>query len=135
MRKRPDSAALVMGSLREFSLKSPSGPAGQRRHRGQNRGNVAAGLQAENRAAIIEQIELDVTPTAHQLLLTLGSAPRLFGVAPDDIAIGSKEALADVAHKGEVRVEGGIASVARAVEIVEEDAADSPRLLAMLEIE
>src|SRR5271155_5834607 len=60
MRKRPDSSALVTVGLRGFHAER-SGPAGQRRHRGQYRSNVAAGLQAEDRAAIIEQVELYIT--------------------------------------------------------------------------
>src|ERR1700749_4673564 len=104
-------------------------PAGQRRHRRQDRRYIATGLQAEDRAAIIDEIELDVTPTARQLLLALGRVPRLFGVAPYNVGIDRNEALANVAHKSEVFIERGIQSVARAVKIIEEDAADPARLL------
>src|ERR1700733_2514428 len=96
---------------------------------------MAAGLQGEDRAAIIEQIELNVTSPTRQLSLALGFAPWFLGVAAYNVAIDREKALADVTDKSEVRVESGIAGVACAVEIIEEDAADPARLLAMLEIE
>src|ERR1700733_8277558 len=96
---------------------------------------MAAGLQGEDRAAIVEQIELNVTSPTRQLSLALGFAPWFLGVAAYNVAIDREKALADVTEKSEVRVESGIAGVACAVEIIEKDAADPARLLAMLEIE
>src|SRR6202042_842029 len=90
---------------------------------------------AEDRAAIIEQIELDVTAPTRQLPLAFVLAPGLLCVAPDNVAVSSNEALTDVTHEGEIGVERGISGIACAVEIVEENAADAARLLAVLEIE
>ena len=44
--------------------------------RGQDGVDVAAGLQAEDGAAVVEQVELDVAAAADQLLLALGLASR-----------------------------------------------------------
>src|SRR5271165_3600102 len=133
MRKRPDCAALLMTVLaRVFSR---SGPAGLGRHGGKNGGDVAPGLQAEDRTAIIEEIELDITASADELFLTFACAPRPRCVQPNDLGIDRDEALGDVADEGEVVVEGRIAGVAGAVEMVEEDAADPARLVTVLQEE
>ena len=53
-------------------------PAHQRRHRTQDGLDVAAGLQAEHGAAVIEQIEFDIEPAAGELL----ARARLRSMAP-----------------------------------------------------
>src|SRR5271165_614581 len=119
---RPDRAAFDMGTpgvRRRFS-----GPARLGRHGRQNGGDVASGLQPENRAAIVEQIELDVTPAADELFLALGRGPRRRRVAPHDVGIDRDKTFADVAHEGEVLLEGGVFDVSGAVEPVEKNAAD-----------
>ena len=45
------------------------------RHRRQDRLDIAAGLQAEGGAAVVEQVELDIAPSADQLLLAIGRGP------------------------------------------------------------
>src|SRR3954447_24498724 len=57
-------------------------PAHRRRHRGQDRRDVAAGLQPEDGAAVIEQVELDVAPAPHLLLVPVGLSPGRGEVAP-----------------------------------------------------
>src|SRR5271155_5065797 len=71
-------------------------PARQRRHRGQNRIDVAARLQAEDRAAVVEQVEFDITSAPHELLVAIGSRPRGRENLSPDLGIGGDEALADV---------------------------------------
>src|SRR5690349_15365806 len=44
-------------------------------HRGQDRVHVTAGLQAENGAAVVQQVELDITAAPDQLLLAVGIRP------------------------------------------------------------
>src|SRR5271166_5177282 len=110
-------------------------PARLGRHGRQNGGDVAAGLQAENRAPVIKQIELDVTAPADQLLLPLGRAPWGERVSPHDLGIDGDEALTDVAHEREVVVKSGIGGVAGAVQPIEENAAYPARLVAVLEEE
>ena len=53
----------------------PSGPADFGRHGGQDRLDVAAGLEAEHGAAVVEQVELDVAAAADQLLVAVGLGP------------------------------------------------------------
>jgi hypothetical protein len=54
-----------------------SRPLHHRRHRRQDRVDVAAGLQAEDRAAVVEQVELDIAAAPHQLLVAVGSPPAV----------------------------------------------------------
>src|SRR3954447_21048853 len=106
-----------------------SGPFHRRRHRGENRLDVAAGLEAEDRAAVVEQVELDVAAAPHLLLVAVGGAPRRREIAAHDLRIDREEGLADVAGEGEILVR-----IARP-EIVEEDAADAAHLAAVPEEE
>src|SRR5262245_32520910 len=50
-------------------------PLHHRRQRREDRFDIAAGAQPEDGAAVVEQVELDVTAAPHQLLLSLGLAP------------------------------------------------------------
>ena len=56
------------------SFDGRSRPLHHRRHRGQDRLDIAAGAQAEDRAAVVEQVEFDIAAAADQLLLALGLA-------------------------------------------------------------
>ena len=85
--------------------------------------DVAAGLQAEHGAAVVEQVELDVAAAADQLFLALGLGPGLAHPAADDGRIDVEEGLAHVAGEGEV------ARRSRRCVVVVEDAADAARLV------
>src|SRR4249920_2482331 len=90
---------------------------------------MAAGLQPENRATVVEQVELHVTPTADELLLAIGLRPRQRHVAADDLRIDVEEGAADALREGEIGIP------VSAVEIVVEDAADAAHLLAVGQVE
>src|SRR6185312_11618020 len=104
-------------------------PGHHRRQGHQDRLDIAAGLQAEDGAAIVEQVELDIAAAAHQLMLAVLLGPAFLHVAPDERRIDVEEGQSDVARKGE------IALPIAAVEIIVEDAADAARLAAMLQEE
>src|SRR5690606_11319638 len=89
---------------------------------------AAAGLQAEQGAAIVDQVELDVAAAAVELEVALALAVGGVAAPFDDRQVRVEEAVADRAHVGEVAVEV-------AVQVVEEQAADAARLLAVLEVE
>src|SRR5690606_15582747 len=104
---------------------APSRPLHFRRQRRQDRLDIAAGLEAKQRAAIVEQIELHVAAAAHQLFLALGGGPRRVHVAADEPRVDVEKRPADVLDEGEV------VGPAAGIEIVEEDAADAARLAAV----
>src|SRR5258708_3595067 len=108
-------------------------PSLRPRHRGrqahQDRLDIAAGLEAEQGAAIVEQVELDIAAAAHQLRLAFGGGPGLVHVPADQARIDLEEGGTHLADEGE------IALPVAGVEIVEEDAADAARLAAMGKIE
>src|SRR3546814_5564251 len=88
--------------------------------------DVAAGLQAEQRAAVMQQVELDVAAAPNQLVASLRLGPAIVHVPLDEARVDVEECLSDVAGEGEVGLEA-------AVEIVVEDAADAARLVAVLD--
>ena len=49
--------------------------------------DIAAGAQAENGAAVVEQVELDIAAAAHELLLALGLGPGRGKVPPHQLGI------------------------------------------------
>src|SRR6266852_443325 len=112
---------------------APSRPGdfGWQRH--QDRLDIAAGLEAEQRAAVVEQVELDITAASDELVTALLRRPRLEHVPADQHRVDGEEGFADIVGEGEVALPA--AAVAAAVEIVEEDAADAARLVAVLEEE
>src|SRR5215831_17882369 len=55
---------------------------GRQRH--QDRLDIAAGLQAEHRAAVVEQVELDVAAAADELVTALLGGPGLSHPGPHD---------------------------------------------------
>src|SRR5690349_5393154 len=98
-------------------------------HRREDRIDIAAGLQSEDGAAVVEQVELDIAAAPDQLLLAVGFRPGAGEIAPDDIGIDLQEGAADILREGEVGV-----PVAAVVPVVE-DAADAARLFAVRQIE
>src|SRR5512144_427715 len=105
-----------------------SRPFHDRWHRGQDRLDIAAGAQPEDRAAIVEQVEFHIAAAPDQLLLALGVCPRLRKVFPHQGWIDAQESAADILREGEGFVPVGF-------QIVVEDAADSAWLITVLEEE
>src|SRR6185436_20888590 len=101
-------------------------PGDQRRQRHQDRLGAAARLQAEQRAAVVDEVELDVAPAAIRLEGALALAEGMLPALLDDRRIGGQEMVADRPREIEGAVIGNV---------VEEDAADAARLVAMLEVE
>src|SRR5690606_7434603 len=99
------------------------------RHRTKDRLAAPARLQPEQRAAIVDEVELDVTTAAPRLEITLALGPRLVAMAHDDRRIRFEEG---VAHRSCQRETGHEAAF---VEVIEEDAADAARLVAVLQEE
>src|SRR5258707_3990689 len=100
-----------------------------RRHRRQDRLDIAAGLEPKNRAAVVEQVELDVTSAPDQLLFAVGFVPWRVEIAPDELGIDFQEDAPDLLGEGKVGI-----PVAAVVPVVE-NAADAARLLAMRQVE
>src|SRR5579859_1006454 len=104
-------------------------PLHDRRQRHENGFGAAARLQAEQCAAVVDQIEFDVTTAPVSLEIAFGFAEGQISAALDDRRVGVDQVVADAAHEREAGVEVGLRQV------VEEDAANSTRFPAMLEIE
>ena len=83
-------------------------------------------LQAEERAAVPDEVELDVAAAAVQLEVALALAERRVLAALEDRRVGGEEMVADAARQREAALEAAL------VEVVEEDAADAARLLRCL---
>ena len=88
----------------------------------QDRLHVAAGLQPEQRAAVVDQVELHVAPAPHQLVLALRLGPGLGHAAADDPRERIQERQPDIADEREI---GG--RIATEV-VVEEDPAEAAGL-------
>src|ERR1043165_2829375 len=80
-------------------------PAHERRQRHQDRFGAAAGLQAEQSAAIVDEIEFDITPTTIQLEVALALAERRRAPTRDDRQIRGQEVIADAALISEAALE------------------------------
>ena len=95
----------------------------------QDRLGAPAGLQPEQRAAVVDQIELDVAAAAIRLefplALAVGQRPPPF----DDRRVGGEEVVADRLRQCERELEVALGK------IIEEDSADAARLGAVLGIE
>src|SRR5258706_103970 len=117
-------------SFRARGVRSPViTPLHERGQGHQYRLGAAGRLQAEQRAAIIDEIELHVAAAAIGLEVSLALAVRNTFAALDDGNIGGNKMVADAASKLEARVETAL------VQIVEENPADAAWLAAVLEIE
>ena len=100
-------------------------PAHERRQRHQDRFRAPAGLQPEQRAAVVDEVELDVAAAPQQLERALALAERRRAPPLRDRQPGLREGLADRAREREAGLEG------RLVEVVEEEPADAARLVAV----
>src|SRR3954463_12709696 len=99
-----------------------SWPLHLRRQRRQDRVDIAAGLESENRAAVVEQVELDIASAPDQLLLAVFGRPCRREIATHDVRIGLQEGVADGVGEGEIG-----APITAVVPVVE-NAADAARL-------
>src|SRR3990172_10536147 len=101
-----------------MSLARRTWPHDDRRHRHQDGLDVAAGLEAEGRAAVVEQVELDIAAAPDELVAALLVGPGSVHVAAHQPGIDVEEGQADIAQEGEVGLP------VAASEVVEEDAAN-----------
>src|SRR5262249_19146916 len=76
-------------------------PPRLRRQRHQDRLDAAAGLQAEDRAAVVDEVELDVAAAAVLLELLLRLRIRLVLAAAGDGGVGVEEGVAGATDEGE----------------------------------
>src|SRR5260370_39856504 len=106
-----------------------SWPGGLGRQRHQDRLDIAAGLEAEPCAAVVKQVEFDVTAAADELVATLFRGPRAVHPRPHDRRKDREKRLADRPAKGE------IALPVATVEIVDKDPAGAAWLAALRPIE
>src|SRR6202008_1455807 len=88
-----------------------------------------AGLQAEASAPVGHEGELHVASAAEELEGSLALAVRMIFPSREEGLVGEQIMLGQAAYEREAVLEALLG------EIVEEDAADAPRLLAMLKIE
>src|SRR5690606_5882016 len=86
--------------------------------------DIAAGLEAEQGAAVVDQVELGVTTAPDELLLLLLGGPFLARPLADDLGEHVEERLADVPGESEMALPLGLV---RAFHVVVEDPADPPR--------
>src|ERR1700687_1169181 len=103
-------------------------PAHHRRQRHQDRVGAAAGLQAKDRAAVVEQVELDVTAAPVELELTFAIAEGVAAAALDDRQVRGQESISPPAEELETAREAPLRQV------VEEEAADAAGLPAVPQV-
>src|SRR5262245_53401194 len=99
-----------------------------RRQRHEDGLGSATRLQPEERAAVVDQVELDIAPAAVELEASLPLPKRHGPALFQDGKIGRQEGVADRAREAEGKIEVALG------EVVEEDAADAARLIAVLEV-
>src|SRR5262245_60277539 len=120
--RRPVARAeehLVEPRLRGAGLRAPAvAPAHQRRQRHEDRLRPSARLDAEEGAAVVEQVELDIAPAPVELEVALALAVGGLPAAAQDRQVGGEEGVAHGAGEGERAREPPLA------EVVEEEAAD-----------
>src|ERR1700724_4651508 len=104
-------------------------PAHQGRQRHQDRLGAASGLQAQEGAAVVEEVELDVTAAAIELELALAIAERRAAAALDDRQVRGQVGVAHPADELEAAREAPLRQV------VEEEAADAAGLSTVPEVE
>src|SRR5690242_16426636 len=95
-------------------------PPRQRRQAHEDRVDVAAGLEAEERAAIVEKVELDVAAAEFEEALHVLLGEGRVHAPADELRDDVEESFSDVLREGEMRVE-------MVFEIIVEDAADAAR--------
>src|SRR5690606_21292031 len=84
--------------------RDPSGPLHRRWHGRQNRIHIAAGLEPESGATIVEQVEFDIAATTYQLLVALGFGPGLLEIPAHKLGVDVDEGFAHGAGESEIRI-------------------------------
>ena len=102
-----------------------SGPAYFGWHGREDRIDVAAGLEPEGRAAVVEQVELDIAAAPDQLFMPVGFGPGGLEIAPHQLRVDAQKGFADRLGKGEVGI-----PVAR-IMVVVKDPAGAARFVAV----
>src|SRR6185436_7686484 len=96
-------------------------PAHERREAHQDRLRSTAGLEPEDRASIIEEVEFHIAPAAIQLVLTVPLGKRFVAPLFRDRNVGIEKGIAYRGDESEILL-------AIPIDVVEEDAADPARL-------
>src|SRR5262245_8129785 len=103
-------------------------PAHLGRQRHQNRFDIAARHQSKSGAAVVDEIEFGIASAPDKLLVALILGPILVHARAHDLREDRKHRKTHVARKGEVLFP-------IVLEIIVEDAAYAPRLVAVLDEE
>src|SRR5690625_883569 len=109
--------------------RSRSRPGGKRGQAHQHRVRIMAGLQPESRATIPDEVEFGIAPALHQLMRAVFLGPALVHAPARDRQERIQKGTPDIA--GEVEITRPI----QRAEIIIEDAADAPGLLAVADHE
>src|SRR5205807_1024446 len=103
-------------------------PRGARRQRHQDRFGTPAGLQAEQRAAVVHQVEFDVAAAPVGLEVLFCFAVWHLSTAFEDRPISVQKVISYGAGERKGKIEVAIG------EVIEEDAADAARLAAVAQL-
>ena len=91
-------------SIRACTAAPDVRPAYLRRQAGQDRGDIAAGLQAEDGAAIVKQVEFDIAATADELFVAVAVGPVLVEIGAHEMAVDDEEGAPDILGEVEVGI-------------------------------
>src|SRR3989338_2524695 len=103
-------------------------PFHQRRHGHQDGFGAAVALQTEDGAAVDHQVEFDIAAAPVKLEIALAFAVRSIHAALENRHVGRQKEITDALLDGE-----GVGEI-RFTKVVEENAADAARLVAVLEV-
>src|SRR5262245_41402479 len=104
------------------------GPCCRRRQRGQDRFHPSTRLKAIERPALLEQVELDVTPPAIELEIPFPGSKRVFVPALDDRQVSGQEMVPDLSCELERTLESPVG------QIVEKDSTHAARFVSMFQV-
>lgn len=104
-------------------------PFDDRRHGQQDGFRAAIGLQAKQRASVIDEIKLDIATSTIGLKVAFSLAIRRVFAALYDRQIGIDESISNALHHGEALFESEL------MEVIEEDTADTARLFSVSQVE
>ena len=79
-------------------------PPDLRRQAGQDRGDIAAGLQAEDGAAIVKKVEFDVTAAPDQLFVAVVIGPVFVEMGSDQVAVDDKKRTPDILDEVQIGI-------------------------------
>ena len=104
-------------------------PFHHRRHAREDAFDIAARLQAEGRAPVVQKVVFHIASALDELLLALGRAPGLVHTAADQGRIDPRKLTADFLREGEILLP------VPGIEPVIEDAPGAARFIAMRQVE